>query len=110
VVFSTVLAAHLAIALAVGVQAWDDGFITLAFSRTFAETGHIALTPVSEQVEGATSPLWFLMMAGVYKAFAPNFYWFHFASQLAAAVCSAAAAVRPSLAAPLTPSTASGGV
>lgn len=91
--FSTVLVAHLAIALAVGVQAWDDGFITLAFSRTFAETGHIALTPVSEQVEGATSPLWFLMMAGVYKAFALNFYWFHFASQLAAAVCSAAAAV-----------------
>jgi len=93
VLFSTVLAAHLAIALAVGVQAWDDGFITLAFSRTFAETGHIALTPVSEQVEGATSPLWFLMMAGVYRAFAPNFYWFHFVSQCVAAVCSAGAAV-----------------
>ena len=91
--FGTVLVAHLAIALAVGVQAWDDGFITLAFSRTFAETGQISLTPVSEQVEGATSPLWFLMMAGVYKAFAPNFYWFHFVSQCVAAVCSAAAAV-----------------
>ena len=91
--FITVLLAHVAIALAVGVQAWDDGFITLAFSRTFAETGHIGLTPVSEQVEGATSPLWFLLMAGVYKALAPSFFWFHFASQLAAAVCSAAAAV-----------------
>jgi flagellar motility protein MotE (MotC chaperone) len=32
-------------------------------------------------------------MAGVYKTFAPNFYWFHFASQFVAAVCFAAAAV-----------------
>ena len=57
VVFVTVLIAHIAIALAVGPESWDDGFITLSFARTFAETGHIALTPVSEQVEGATSPL-----------------------------------------------------
>lgn len=91
--FVTVLAAHLAIALAVGVEAWDDGFITLSFARTFAETGQISLTPVSEQVEGATSPLWFLLMAGVYASGVTGFYWFHFASQLAAALCLAGAAV-----------------
>lgn len=88
-----VLAAHLAIALAVGLESWDDGYITLSFARTFAETGHIALTPVSEQVEGATSPLWFLLMAALYKAGAQSFAVFHFASQVAAALCSAAAAV-----------------
>lgn len=91
--FLTVLGAHLAIAVAVGVEAWDDGYITLALARTFAETGHIGLTPVSEQVEAATSPLWFLLMAGIYKLGVTSFYWFHFASQLAAALCSAAAAV-----------------
>lgn len=91
--FLTVLVAHLAIALMVGVEAWDDGFITLSFARTFAETGHIALTPVSEQVEGATSPLWFLLMAGVYRSGFTSFYWFHFASQVAAALCLAGSAV-----------------
>lgn len=93
VVFVTVLIAHIAIALAVGPESWDDGFITLSFARTFAETGHIALTPVSEQVEGATSPLWFLLMAGVYAIGVTGFSWFHLASQLAAALCLAGAAV-----------------
>jgi len=92
-IFVTVLVAHLAIALAVGLEAWDDGFITLSFSRTFAETGHIGLTPVSEQVEGATSPLWFLLMAGVYSVGVTSFYWFHFASQLVTAACAAGTAV-----------------
>lgn len=91
--FLTVLGAHLAIALAVGTEAWDDGFITLSVARTFAETGHIALTPVSEQVEAATSPLWFLLMAGIYASGITGFFWFHFASQVVAALCSAAAAV-----------------
>lgn len=92
-IFLSVFGIHLAIALAVGVQAWDDGFITLAFARTFAETGHIALTPLSEPAEGATSPLWFLMMAGVHRAGVTGFYGLHFASQLLAAVCFASAAV-----------------
>lgn len=91
--FLTVVGAHLAIALAAGGEAWDDGYIILSLARTFAETGHIALTPVSEQVEAATSPLWFLMMAGVYTAGFTGFFSFHFASQVVAAVCSAAAAV-----------------
>jgi len=92
-VFFTVFFAHLAIAVAVGTETWDDGYITLAFARTFAETGHIGLTTVSEQVEGATSPLWFLLMAGLYAAGVEGFYWFHFGSQLAAGLCSAVAAV-----------------
>ena len=91
--FAAVLGAHVAVALAVGAETWDDGYITLSLSRTFAETGHIGLTPVSEQVEAATSPLWFLMMAGVYASGVTSFYGFHLASQLLAGVCIAAAAV-----------------
>lgn len=92
-VFATVLAAHLVILLAVGLESWDDGYITLALARTFAETGHIGLTPVSEHVEGATSPLWFLLMAAIYKIGITSFAGFHIASQVVAALCSAAAAV-----------------
>lgn len=91
--FGSVLAVHVVIALAVGEVAWDDGYITLAFSRTFAETGHIGLTPFSETVEGATSPIWFLLMAGIYKLGITSFYGFHLASQLVAALCAAGTAV-----------------
>lgn len=91
--FGSVFAIHALIALAVGEVAWDDGYITLAFARTFAETGHIGLTPFSETVEGATSPLWFLLMAAVYKLGITSFYGFHLASQLLAAACAAGAAV-----------------
>ncbi len=91
--FGSILAIHTLLAFAVGEVAWDDGYITLAFARTFAETGHIGLTPFSEVVEGATSPLWFLGMAGVYGLGAKSFYGFHLASQLGAALCAAVAAV-----------------
>jgi hypothetical protein len=91
--FGAVLGVHAVIALAVGEIAWDDGYITLAFARTFAETGHIGLTPFSETVEGATSPLWFVLMAGVYKLGCTSFYGFHLASQLIAALCAAGTAV-----------------
>lgn len=47
----------------VGDRSWDDGAITLAFSKSFAETGRIALTPLSEQVEGFSSVSWFLLNA-----------------------------------------------
>jgi hypothetical protein len=47
----------------VGDRSWDDGAITLAFSKSFAETGRIALTPPSEQVEGFSSVSWFLLNA-----------------------------------------------
>src|SRR5262249_23947591 len=43
----------------VGAHGWDDSAITLAYARTFAETGRIALTPASEHVEGFSSVAWF---------------------------------------------------
>lgn len=42
---------------------WDDAAITAAFSRTWAQTGKIALTPVSQVVEGFSSVLWFLLLS-----------------------------------------------
>ncbi len=56
----------------VGTGAWDDGAITLAFSRTFAQTGRLALTPLSEQVEGFSSLSWFLINSLV-ACFKPGF-------------------------------------
>src|SRR4029077_2276188 len=50
-------------AFLVRANTWDDGAITLAYSRTFAATGRIALTAVSEQVEGSSSTEWFLINA-----------------------------------------------
>jgi hypothetical protein len=91
--FAGIFAIHSSIALAAGESTWDDGYITLAFARTFAETGHIRLTPFSEAVEGTTSPLWFLVMVAAYALGITGFYGFHLASQLLAAVCAAVAAV-----------------
>jgi hypothetical protein len=56
----------------VGIGAWDDGAITLAFSKTFAHTGRISLTPLSEQVEGFSSLSWFLINS-VVACFNPSF-------------------------------------
>lgn len=49
----------------VGIYGWDDGAITLAFAKTFAATGRIALTPASETVEGFSSPAWFALNAAL---------------------------------------------
>jgi hypothetical protein len=49
------------VCLLVGDNGWDDGAITLAFSRTFARYGRIALTPRSQIVEGFSSVSWFLL-------------------------------------------------
>ena len=49
--------------LVVRDHGWDDGAITLAFARTFAEHGRIALTAASAPVEGFSSPVWFLINA-----------------------------------------------
>ncbi len=63
------LMAFAALALALiyltGNYAWDDGAITLAYSRTLGEHGRFALTPVSEVVEGSSSLLFTALMAGV---------------------------------------------
>jgi hypothetical protein len=49
------------VCLLIGDNSWDDGAITLAFSRTFARYGRVALTPRSEIVEGFSSVSWFLI-------------------------------------------------
>lgn len=56
-------AALLWVCVLVGDNGWDDGAITLAFARTFARHGRIALTPGSEVVEGFSSISWFLLNA-----------------------------------------------
>ena len=50
-----------AIALWVGANAWDDGAITLAYSRTWADFGRYSVTPVSEVAEGYSSTAWMLL-------------------------------------------------
>lgn len=41
---------------------WDDGAITAAYARTYAESGRIALTPGSPQAEGMSSLTWFFLL------------------------------------------------
>jgi hypothetical protein len=62
-VVSLQFAALLVVCLLIGDNGWDDGAITLAFARTFAQSGRIALTPHSEIVEGFSSVSWFLLNA-----------------------------------------------
>jgi hypothetical protein len=54
-------AALMSVCLLIGDNGWDDGAITLAFARTFARHGRVALTPRSEVVEGFSSVSWFLL-------------------------------------------------
>ncbi|MES2221308.1 MAG: hypothetical protein V4587_10120, partial [Acidobacteriota bacterium] len=44
-------------------RSWDDGAITAAYARTFADSGRIALTPSSPQVEGMSSLTWLLLLS-----------------------------------------------
>jgi hypothetical protein len=80
-----VFSVHVLLALAVGAEGWDDGAITLAFARSFAETGTIGLTPNSETVEGFSSPFWFLLMAGFRALFHFPFHAYITAAQILAA-------------------------
>ncbi|ACB95857.1 hypothetical protein [Beijerinckia indica] len=73
------------ITIFVGPRGWDDGAITLAYSKTFAETAHIALTAVSEQVEGFSSVSWFILNALI-ALFHPGFAGAILAAQIMAAV------------------------
>jgi hypothetical protein len=56
-------AALLASCLFIGDNGWDDGAITLAFARTLARHGRVALTPRSDVVEGFSSVSWLLLNA-----------------------------------------------
>ncbi len=85
----TVLAVNLLQVHFVRDFGWDDGSITVAYARTYAETGRTALTPVSEQVEGFSSPAWFWLLAACYKLAHPGFLGMLQVSQVLASVCSA---------------------
>jgi hypothetical protein len=111
VLFAAVFAAHGVVALVVGSHGWDDGSITVAFARTFAESGRIALTPFSEVVEGYSSPFWMLLLTATFRVLPLGFDGMLLASQLWAAFFAALSAallyvlVRPflrSAALPLT--------
>lgn len=80
--FCATFSAHAALALFIGANGWDDGSITLAFARTFADFGHIALTPASETVEGFSSPFWFLLTAGTFRVLPLDFDGMILAGQL----------------------------
>lgn len=54
-------AALISVCWLIGDNGWDDGAITLAFARTFARHGRVALTGQSEAVEGFSSVSWFLL-------------------------------------------------
>ncbi|MEO1599668.1 MAG: hypothetical protein AAFU49_04215 [Pseudomonadota bacterium] len=70
---AAVLLVHLPVVALVGDQAWDDGAITLAFSRTLAEVGLFALTPVSPVVEGSSSLLFAGLNAGLHALLGLSF-------------------------------------
>jgi hypothetical protein len=72
--------------LLIGDNGWDDGAITLAFSRTFAHHGTVALTPHSETVEGFSSVSWFLINALVALA-RPSYHASILVSQVLSALC-----------------------
>jgi hypothetical protein len=44
-------------------EGWDDGAITAAFAQSWADSGRIALTPLSPEVEGFSSLSWFLLLS-----------------------------------------------
>jgi hypothetical protein len=85
-------AALIAVCFLIGDNGWDDGAITLAFSRTFARYGLIALTRHSEAVEGFSSVSWFLLNAVVALA-GPSYHAAILASQVLAvlSICASTA-------------------
>ncbi|MEI8348687.1 MAG: hypothetical protein WCI77_00900 [Candidatus Omnitrophota bacterium] len=87
-VFVIVLSTHLIFVFMVGDYGWDDGAITLAFSRTLAYSSKIALTPVSEVVEGFSTPAWMVIFSLIAKIFRPSFSVFIRSSQIVAGVCA----------------------
>ena len=90
---AVVLAVHAAVALVVGPNGCDDGSITVAFLRTFAVHADVALTPVSERVEGFSSVAWFALLSAVLAVVPLGFTGAVALSQLLAALMSAGTAL-----------------
>ena len=86
IVVAAQFAALIAVCLLIGDNGWDDGAITLAFSRTFAHHGTVALTPYSETVEGFSSVSWFLLNALAALA-RPSYHASILVSQVLSALC-----------------------
>ena len=82
-------AAMVSVCWLIGENGWDDGAITLAFSRTFAHHGRVALTPRSETVEGFSSVAWFFLNALVALA-RPSYHASIFIAQVLSALCISA--------------------
>lgn len=73
---------HLGAIYLTGTFGWDDGAITLAYSKTLVEEGIFALTRQSEVVEGTSSLLMTFVMAALHRIFNFSFEGFISASQL----------------------------
>jgi len=86
VVVFLLFAALVAVCLVVGDNGWDDGAITLAFARTFAGHGRVALMPHSEAVEGFSSVSWFLLNAAA-ALVRPSYHAAILVSQVLSALC-----------------------
>jgi hypothetical protein len=86
IVVAVQFAALVAVCLLIGDNGWDDGAITLAFSRTFARHGTVALTPYSETVEGFSSVSWFLLNTIAALA-RPSYHASILVSQVLSALC-----------------------
>jgi MFS family permease len=84
--------ALVAVCLVIGDNGWDDGAITLAFARTFAQHSLVALTSHSETVEGFSTVSWFLLNALVALA-RPSFHSAILASQILSVLCICASTV-----------------
>ncbi|MDT0223451.1 hypothetical protein [Gordonia sp. AC31] len=91
--FIAVVAVHVIAAAVVRTNGWDDGAITVAFAQTFADTGDIALTPGSEQVEGFSSLAWFGWLSLVLWVLPLGFAGAVAASQVSAAILAGVCAV-----------------
>ena len=75
-----------------GPYGWDDGAITLAYARTLARHGVVAVTGLSDVAEGTSSLLYMLLLAGLHLLSSPDFYGFILISQVVSllAVCALA--------------------
>jgi hypothetical protein len=60
--------AHVVASLLFHAITWDDSAITLGFARTFALSGEIRPTLLSDPVEGFSTPLWMAINAGAFAA------------------------------------------
>lgn len=64
--YAAPLVAYVAHASLLGQFLVDDGLISMAYARTFVETGVLSLQPGVEPVEAISNPSWTLLWAGLH--------------------------------------------